>query len=326
MSIPVAVGVILGSLLLFVIVTMLLEQRGQVVQRIQLAEPARSTTAISAPVPLVAAEPVAAEPVATEPVAPKPVAPEPVAPEPVAAEPVAPEPVAARVAAPVAAHVQEAPTSMAPAAGLGWGVLRTGPSSISLRNSDVVDTMSGVLFAAYVAGGGAAAKRVSGWVSVRTTPPSLDADAFPPGADMRGKLGRVATILDCDDLGATWVVLQPRVDIARGLVRSPVTDPVLAGLLVWWRASRSLPTVLGVEEATDLASSIAAIEDRLAGHPWERAVSELRTALLDGVVNDREVLLGVADRDARQSPGTEPTPRDVNRKPEPATRPTALHS
>jgi len=215
---------------------------------------------------------------------------------------------------------------MAPAAGLGWGVLRTGPSSISLRNSDVVDTMSGVLFAAYVAGGGAAAKRVSGWASVRTTPPSLDADAFPPGADMRGKLGRVATILDCDDLGATWVVLQPRVDIARGLVRSPVTDPVLAGLLVWWRASRSLPTVLGVEEATDLASSIAAIEDRLAGHPWERAVSELRTALLDGVVNDREVLLGVADRDARQSPGTEPTPRDVNPKPEPATRPTALHS
>ena len=307
MSIPVAVGVILGSLLLFVIVSMLLEQQGRVVQRIQLAEPARSTTAISAPVPLVAAGPVAAEPVVSGPVA---------------AEPVVSEP----VAAPVAAHVQEAPTAMAPAAGLGWGVLRTGPSSISLRNSDVVDTMSGVLFAAYVTGGGAAAKRVSGWVSVRTTPPSLDADAFPPGADMRGKLGRVNTILDCDDLGATWVVLQPRVDIARGLARSPVTDPVLAGLLVWWRASRSLPTVLGVEEATDLASSIAAIEDRLAGHPWEQAVSDLRSALLDGVVNDREVLLGVADRDARQSPGTEPTPRDVNRKPEPATRPTALHS
>ncbi len=326
-------------MLVFVVVSMYLEQGGVLTQRLLLGDPAeespdRVAQDSAAPALLVAhavaerdvttdeaTDPdtergtgTAPEPVPSETVPPATVAPAAAtvrdtvtddreertpAPVPTTAPAPAPETLPARPAA--AAH--DAPVSqptaddvLAPAAGLRWGALTTGASSVSLRDADVVDTMSGILFAAYVAGGGAAAKRVSGWVSVRATPPSLDAEQFPVGADLRGKVGRVATILDCDDLGATWVVLQPRVDIARGLVRSPVTDPVLEGLLVWWRAAQSLPTVLSTAEAADLAAAIAAVEDRLADHPWSEAVDQLRTALLDGVVNEREVLLGIAGR------------------------------
>ena len=333
MSIPLAAAVIGGAMVLLVVVSMLLEQDGRVVQRLILGDrtegrpdtPAVALAAVRPPADtpaVVALEAAAGPAIGSGPTDPAPT------PTPETAPVEVPEVEPAVADAPVEVPASEEPAAeepaaMAPAAGLRWGVLSTGPSSISLRDADVADTMSGVLFGAYVASGGPAAKRVSGWVSVRATPPSLDAEQFAPGADLRGKVGRVTAILDCDDLDATWVVLQPRVDIARGLVRSPVTDPVLEGLLVWWRAVRSLPTVLSAQEAGDLAASIAAIEERLADHPWSGSVARLRAALVDGVVNDREVLLGIAGGD--ELPAQSASER-VSPEPTPAPRPTAPRS
>jgi hypothetical protein len=165
---------------------------------------------------------------------------------------------------------------------------------VTVRDRDAVDTLTGVLLGAYVASGGPAAKRAAAWVTARATPPSLDAGDFAPDVDLRGKVGRVTTLLRCSDDDQAWITLRRSVDIDLGLRRSPVDDPTLRGLLVWWQATRSVPTVVSPEESGELAGAIAAIEGSLDGHPLEGVVAELRSALVDGVVREREVLLGVA--------------------------------
>lgn len=290
MSVPVAAAVILGAMLLLVVATMLIEQGGRIVQRVRLAAPS------SPAVPVVEPE---AEPVVQQPAA----VPEPVAavaavdpePEPVPEPVPEPEPVAEPVAAVAAVQPEPEPV---PAGGVARGALVIGSSSISVRDRASVDTLTGVLLGAYVASGGPAAKRAAAWVTAAATPPSLDADTFAAGVDLRGRIGRVTTLLRCDDRDVTWITRRHDVDIELGLRRTPVQDPVLEGLLVWWRSTRSVPVVLSTAQASELASSIAAVEDQLDGHPWADVVTRLRTALLDGVVHEREVLLDVAGEDA----------------------------
>ncbi len=290
MSVPVAAAVILGAMLLLVVATMLIEQGGRIVQRVRLAAPS------SPAVPVVEPE---AEPVVQQPAA----VPEPVAavaavepePEPVPEPVPEPEPVAEPVAAVAAVQPEPEPV---PAGGVARGALVIGSSSISVRDRASVDTLTGVLLGAYVASGGPAAKRAAAWVTAAATPPSLDADTFAAGVDLRGRIGRVTTLLRCDDRDVTWITRRHDVDIELGLRRTPVQDPVLEGLLVWWRSTRSVPVVLSTAQASELASSIAAVEDQLDGHPWADVVTRLRTALLDGVVHEREVLLDVAGENA----------------------------
>lgn len=290
MSVPVAAAVILGAMLLLVVATMLIEQGGRIVQRVRLAAPS------SPAVPVVEPE---AEPVVQQPAA----VPEPVAavaavepePEPVPEPVPEPEPVAEPVAAVAAVQPEPEPV---PAGGVARDALVIGSSSISVRDRASVDTLTGVLLGAYVASGGPAAKRAAAWVTAAATPPSLDADTFAAGVDLRGRIGRVTTLLRCDDRDVTWITRRHDVDIELGLRRTPVQDPVLEGLLVWWRSTRSVPVVLSTAQASELASSIAAVEDQLDGHPWADVVTRLRTALLDGVVHEREVLLDVAGENA----------------------------
>ncbi len=290
MSVPVAAAVILGAMLLLVVATMLIEQGGRIVQRVRLAAPSSPAVSVVEP----EAEPVVQQPAAV----PEPVAavaavepePEPV-PEPVPE----PEPVAEPVAAVAAVQPEPEPV---PAGGVARDALVIGSSSISVRDRASVDTLTGVLLGAYVASGGPAAKRAAAWVTAAATPPSLDADTFAAGVDLRGRIGRVTTLLRCDDRDVTWITRRHDVDIELGLRRTPVQDPVLEGLLVWWRSTRSVPVVLSTAQASELASSIAAVEDQLDGHPWADVVTRLRTALLDGVVHEREVLLDVAGENA----------------------------
>jgi hypothetical protein len=187
---------------------------------------------------------------------------------------------------------------LVPAGGVAHDALTIGSSSVSVRDRASVETLTGVLLGAYVASGGPAAKRAAAWVTAAAAPPSLDPETFAAGVDLRGRIGRVTTLLRCDDRDVTWITRRVDVDIELGLRRTPVQDPVLEGLLVWWRSTRSVPVVLSTTQASELASSIAAVEDQLDGHPWADVVTRLRAALLDGVVHEREVLLDVAGEDA----------------------------
>ena len=388
MSVPVAAGVILGAMVVLVLVTMLVEQRGRVVQRVRTAHPSNLSPEMIRTLPVTldasldgagagadevvartGAEPADTEPTTTPEPVPEPAEqePEPVL-EPAASEPVPepaeqePEPVLEPAASePVPEPAEQEPeptipprksaTPVAPAArpdtgtptevadqpgprvgarpaaataGRSEGALTIGSSSVSVRDRATVDTLTGVLLGAYVASGGSAAKRAAAWVTVRSTPPSLPSADFSPGVDLRGKVGRVGTLLRCDDGGATWITLQADVDIERGLRRSPVDDPVLQGLLVWWQATRTVPTVLSTDEANQLASAIATVEDALDGHPWSEPVARIRSALLDGVVHDREVLLGVAIVDNDAPNGAAPEPERLSGRP--ASRPATQRS
>lgn len=333
MSVGLAVAIILGAMVLLVGASMLIEQGGTIVQRIRLrgsasprnaaAEAAAAlrveapTTVLtetepvaSEPVTLVAApgnepidqHPVVAEPVVAEPVAAEPVVAvvpeepdldEPAAETPVIDEPVTDEP-EIEVELEPAASVSAA---MAPIDGLGRGALTSAPGTVTLRDPQAADTMVGVLLGAYIDGGGPAAKRASAWVTVRATPPSLDGEAFAPGADLRNRTGRVRTLFAATDLDATWITLRTAVDIERGLKQSPLSDPTLDGLLIWWRSTRAVPAVIPPTAAARLAAAIASVDDRLDGHPWAEAIGELHATLVTAAVEDQDVLVGFASGD-----------------------------
>ena len=250
----------------------------------------------------IVAEPVVAEPVAAEPVvavAPEepdldePAAETPVTDEPEIDEPAIDEP-EIEVELEPAASVSAA---MAPIDGLGWGALTSAPGTVTLRDPQAADTMVGVLLGAYIDGGGPAAKRASAWVTVRATPPSLDGEAFAPGADLRNRTGRVRTLFAATDLDATWITLRTAVDIERGLKQSPLSDPTLDGLLIWWRSTRAVPAVIPPTAAARLAAAIASVDDRLDGHPWAEAIGELHATLVTAAVEDQDVLVGFASGD-----------------------------
>ncbi len=342
MSVPVAAAVILGAMFLLVVASMLIEQGGRVVERVRLAPPGSPAAPVFEP----EAEPVVEQPVAVaepEPVEPvEVVEPEP---EPGPEPDPEPEPVLEPVLEPVAlaATVESEPEpepgaesesesesesetdrDPLPVGGVARGALTIGSSSVSVRDRASVDTLTGVLLGAYVASGGPAAKRAAAWVTAAATPPSLDADNFAAGVDLRGRISRVTALLRCDDRDVTWITRRRDVDIELGLRRTPVQDPVLEGLLVWWRSTRSVPVVLSTAQAGELASAIAAVEDQLDRHPWADVVTRLRSALLDGVVHDREVLLDVVGDEptadathGRDGSSSSPDQRPVSGRPAP---------
>ncbi|MFZ4668467.1 MAG: hypothetical protein ACOYML_04160 [Microthrixaceae bacterium] len=333
MSVGLAVAIILGAMVLLVGASMLIEQGGTVVQRIRLrgsasprnaAAEAAAALRVEAPTTgLTETEPLASEPVtlvaapSDEPIDQHPVVAEPGVAEPVAAvapeepdldEPAAETPVIDEPAAETPAidepeiEVELEPAAsvsaaMAPIDGLGWGALTSAPGTVTLRDPQAADTMVGVLLGAYIDGGGPAAKRASAWVTVRATPPSLDGEAFAPGADLRNRTGRVRTLFAATDLDATWITLRTAVDIERGLKQSPLSDPTLDGLLIWWRSTRAVPAVIPPTAAARLAAAIASVDDRLDGHPWAEAIGELHATLVTAAVEDQDVLVGFASGD-----------------------------
>ena len=330
MSVGLAAAIILGAMVLLVLATMLIEQGGTVVQHIRLRGPGRPRNAAAEATAALRAASQGTEPSPTEPATPAPVSVhEPVddraddapavaasaveapAPdEPVADEPdVALEPAAVAVAAAAAAATasttiesnesssaevdpEPAAAGVAPIAGLAAGALSTAKSAVTLRDPQTADTMVGVLLGAYIDGGGSAAKRASAWVTVRATPPSLDGEAFAPGADLRNRTGRVRTLFAATDLDAAWITLRTSVDIERGLRQSPLDDPTLDGLLVWWRSTRAVPAVIPPTAAARLAAAIASVDDRLEAHPWAEAIGQLHATLVAAAVQDQDVLVG----------------------------------
>jgi hypothetical protein len=193
--------------------------------------------------------------------------------------------------------------AMAPIDGLGWGALTSAPGTVTLRDPQAADTIVGVLLGAYIDGGGPAAKRASAWVTAHSTPPSLDPETFGAGTDLRNKTGRVRTLFAATDLDAAWITLRTSVDIERGLKQSPVADPTLDGLLVWWRSTRAVPSVIPATAAARLAAAIASVDDRLEGHPWAGAIGELHATLVAAAVDDQDVLVGFASADGEPLDG-----------------------
>jgi len=353
MSVGLAVGIIVVAMIGLVVVSMLIEQGGSVIQHIRLrgnatprnaaaeaaaalhveaaTTPERATAEPATPEPalLVAAvvddsiepEPVVTEPVvaelADEPVIESPIPDEPASDEPASDEPVSDEPAlvpAAAVAVLATAdepgeqsgavpEVAAAATPMAPIDGLSWGALTCAKSTVTLRDPQAADTIVGVLLGAYIDGGGTAAKRASAWVTARNTPPSLDPETFGAGTDLRNKTGRVRTLFAATDLDAAWITLRTSVDIERGLKQSPVADPTLDGLLVWWRSTRAVPSVIPATAAARLAAAIASVDDRLEGHPWAVAIGDLHATLVAAAVNDQDVLVGFASADGEPLDG-----------------------
>ncbi|MEZ5269284.1 MAG: hypothetical protein R2789_12230 [Microthrixaceae bacterium] len=97
--------------------------------------------------------------------------------------------------------------------------------------------LAGVLFAAYVVAGRPESSRVTGWITAYDDPPSLPDTAA--GERMRGRATRIAALLDCDDEDRNWVTLDQGTDVALAVRRRPPVDPVLVGLLHWWRLATS---------------------------------------------------------------------------------------
>lgn len=200
-----------------------------------------------------------------------------------------------------AAHFRVHLVHPVPAAGIPDGAVRTTPTALVLRDQDTADVIAGLLFAAFAVSRRAGADRAAAWVTAAATPPSLDPARYPPDVDLRGRPARVAELLAADDAGVTWVTLRRSVDIARGVGRSPVRQPTLSGLLVWWEATRSLPSVIPVGEVARLADAVERIEEHLAGTPWADVVASTSAALVGA--RDRQAALLLA-------PAVAPEPDD----------------
>jgi hypothetical protein len=184
------------------------------------------------------------------------------------------------------------------AAGRPDGAVSTEPGSLHLRDADTADVLTGLLFAAYAASRKAAADRAAAWVTVAATPPTADPTRFPPGVRLRGRPARVAELLGFRDGGCTWVTLQPNVDIAAGLARTPVKQDTLAGLVAWWERSQQLPAVINPTDAARIARSIEAIRPQLDATPWTEPVGLLLAALTDAAAAHETLLVDVGRRAA----------------------------
>ena len=191
-----------------------------------------------------------------------------------------------------------AAVSSPPPAGRPEGALVIGTGSLQLRDADTADVLAALLLAAYAASRRAAADRAAAWVTASATPPSLDAERFPPGVRLRGRPARVAQLLDAGDDGTSWVTLQTSVDVATGVARAPVKQATLSGLLSWWEHTRSLPTVIRATDAARIADAIGAIRPVLDRTTWSEPIGRLHDALRDAA-EDREPLLVDLGRAAR---------------------------
>jgi hypothetical protein len=206
-----------------------------------------------------------------------------------------------------------------PGAGIPDGAVRSTPTALVVRDQETADVIAGLLFAAYAVSRRAGADRAAAWVTAAATPPSLDPARFPPGVDLRGRPARVAELLSADDAGVTWLTLRASVDIARGIGRVPVRQPTLAGLLVWWESTRSLPSVIPVAEVGRLADAVEQVRDHLAGTAWADVVDELATRL--AAARDRSGALLLAPSVAPPDAEADPLPSTPSDQPAPAGPP-----
>ncbi len=182
------------------------------------------------------------------------------------------------------------------AAGVPEGALVVGHGHVLLRDHATVDVLCAVLFAGLGSTRRSGSDRAAAWVTASATPPSADPARFPPGVRLRGRTAKVAELLENRDGGRVWVTMQPDVDIARGLARTPELPPTLAGLVTWWRAVQDLPAVITPDHAADVAAAIDAIRPRTDDTAFGPVVGQLHDALLTAA-SDREPLV-VAVRDA----------------------------
>ena len=191
-----------------------------------------------------------------------------------------------------------------PPAGRPEGAVLAGAGSLQIRDAATADVLAGLLFAAYAASRRAAADRAAAWVTAAAPPPSLDPSRFPAGVQLRGKPSRVAELLSARDGGASWVTLQPSVDVAKGVARSPVKQATLTGLLSWWELSRSLPAVVRPGAAARMAQAVEAVRPQLDDTAWTEPVGMLLASLHDAVRSGESLLVGLGTPDA--APGPDP--------------------
>ena len=176
------------------------------------------------------------------------------------------------------------------AAGVPEGALVVGHGHVLLRDHATVDVLCAVLFAGLGSTRRSGSDRAAAWVTASATPPSADPARFPPGVRLRGRTAKVAELLENRDGGRVWVTMQPDVDIARGLARTPELPPTLSGLVTWWRAVQDLPAVIAPDHAADVAAAIDAIRPRTDDTAFGPVVGQLHDALLTAA-SDREPLV-----------------------------------
>ena len=133
--------------------------------------------------------------------------------------------------------------------------------------------LAGLLFAAYVVGGGAERSRVTGWVTAKDAPPSQP--AMTHGTKLRGRPSRIRDLLGCTDEDRSWVTLDPSVDIRRGVQRRAPVDPVLIGLLRWWSATTDADARVPAEAAVELGDAIEAVLDTASVNPTASTARKL---------------------------------------------------
>jgi hypothetical protein len=295
----VAVGILLVSLVLVVTVTMAIENWPRLVQPI--SDP---------PMPEPTVERLGTTPAQAAPVdAPSATAPEPT-PEPAAATP-PPEP---------QPEAEPEPVPLIHPVGRPEGAVVTAGTAVQLRDRATADVLAAVLFAAYAASRRAGADRAAAWVTAAATPPTADPDRFPPGVLLRGKPARVAELLGHREGGSTWVGLQPSVDIAKGVARTPVKQATLAGLVAWWEHGSAAPSIIRAKDARRIAAAIRAVRPQVDETPWSEPVGRLLDALATSVDTREPVLVGIAD------PGGLPEDVLLSAAPTPTATPTAPRS
>ncbi len=189
-------------------------------------------------------------------------------------------------------------------AGAPDGAVAFSDTTIAIRDPETADVLAGLLFAGLASTRRSGADRAAAWVTAAATPPSADPERLPQGVRLRGRSAKVAELLGHHDGGCVWVTLQPGVDIARGLARTPVTQPTLAGLVEWWRSTRTLPSVIESSTAATIADAVEAVRPQLDHTPWSEVVGRLHDALARCAERDESILVSIGiDAEATAHPG-----------------------
>lgn len=156
---------------------------------------------------------------------------------------------------------------------------------VVLPGREAADRAAAVLFAAYVASGGPAARRAAAWVTA-AAPSSLDGASFEPGTDLRGRTVAVRRLLEHDEDGRCWLTLRDGVDIRRGVERHPVTCPTLEGALLFWSVTRAAVSAVPDDALARIVDTLDELEPvwgpTTGAVDLGAAADTLRTALRSG--------------------------------------------